>query len=722
MQRMTQKVVNTFVKGLITEAGELTFPENASVDELNCDLRRDGSRRRRLAAAKESNSVLSTFTITDSELVNTGTWSNVGGQTGLEFLVVQKGATLHFYNKAEAPYSDALETNSIDLTAYEHATSNGAGIAGAQFASIQGALVVASPEINTIYIQRDNTTGALTVTTLSFRTRDFEWQGDRSTYDAEGSSSPGAGRIYDTQNTGWAGSKGAAALSTYRSANSNKYPPLTHPWYSGKDNSGNFSESEWKKVFGGSSLIGNGYYILDFFTKDRQTASGVSGIGTDPVESRFAVVEAFGERVFYAGLSGEESGTILFSRIVETLNDLGECFQQNDPTSEEISDLLDNDGGVIKISGCVGIKKLYNIGSALFVFAENGIWKIDGVDGVFRASQYSIQKISEVGLLSETSFVAAEGIPFWWSRFGIHTMTFEQVSGQAREENISISTIQSYWDDIGTEQKLMVKAVYDRINKRIYWGYPNNGETVNAKINNFLLLDVPLQAFIPWEIKDESGATDAIVGLAFYSGYGSGDIELDVITSAGDDVVTSAGDDVVSTQLSDFATGDPAIVLLIRDGATNKLTMGGFSGSDFLDWGSANYSSYAVAGYEFLGDMLLQKNAPYITTYMRLTETGWTGDDITGYDPVNESSLLMSNFWDFGRRASSNPQQVYRLKFTPVIDEAALGTFDYPEDVITTRTKLRGRGRSMRLRFESEQGKDFILLGYSVLGGVNARF
>ena len=34
-QSLSQKTTNTFIKGLITEAGELTFPEGASVDELN---------------------------------------------------------------------------------------------------------------------------------------------------------------------------------------------------------------------------------------------------------------------------------------------------------------------------------------------------------------------------------------------------------------------------------------------------------------------------------------------------------------------------------------------------------------------------------------------------------------------------------------------------------------------------------------------------------------
>ena len=54
-QSLNQKTVNNFVKGLITEAAELTFPEGASVNELNCDLRRDGSRRRRESLTLESN-------------------------------------------------------------------------------------------------------------------------------------------------------------------------------------------------------------------------------------------------------------------------------------------------------------------------------------------------------------------------------------------------------------------------------------------------------------------------------------------------------------------------------------------------------------------------------------------------------------------------------------------------------------------------------------------
>jgi hypothetical protein len=706
-QSQSQKTINTFIKGLITEAGELTFPPDASVDELNCDLRRDGSRRRRKGAIAEDNSVLSTFTVATTDLVHTGTWLNVGGQAGLEYLVIQTGATLRFYNKASSPYSGNQLTQTVNLATYEVAGSVGAANVKCQFASLKGALIVASPAIETIYIERDNITEVLSVNLISFKIRDFEWQGDKTEYTTS-TGSPSAGRIYDTQNAGWVGTKGAAALAAYGS-----YPPLTLPWYAGKDASGDFSVTEWEKIYSGSSLIGNGHFILDFFNKVR------SGLSTEIETSKFKSVASFAGRVFYAGLeSSKNSGTILFSRQIDSLDDLGNCFQVNDPTSEDLSDLLDTDGGRIVIPDAVNIKYLYAYGANLYIFADNGVWSINGVDNVFRATEYSIQSISSVGILSAETFVEAEGIPFWWSRFGIHALTFDQVSGLAKEENISVGTIQTFWDDISQDSKSRVTALYDRINKEIYWTYPEDGETNVNKFNKFLILDTVLQAFYPWTVSDEATNTDYIMGFSFYSGFGSDQLILDVV-SAADDVISNS-DDVISTQYTDYITGDPAIVLLIRDGATGKVTMGTFSSNTYLDWGTTNYSSYAEAGYDFKGDLFYQKTSPYVITYMRTTETGWTGDEIAGYEPINPSSLFVSSFWDFKSTPSSVAQQAYRFKTMPVVGD--LNTWDYPSSVISTRLKLRGKGRSTRLRFESEQGKDFILLGYGVIDARNQRY
>ena len=702
-QSLNQKTVNNFVKGLITEAAELTFPDGASVDELNCDLRRDGSRRRREGVALESNYTLSSFTITDDELVNTGNWVNVGGNASLEFLVIQKGNSLYFYNKADLPYSSQAESFSVSLSSYEFSGSIGANNAKCQFASINGTLVVSSEAINTIVVTY--TGSNITVASIAFKTRDFEWQGNVDEYSTN-DSTPSAGRTYDAKNAGWGQGGGPA---DYTKA-------LTHPWYAGKDQDGNYDATEWAKVFAGTTLTANGHFILDFFNKVR------SGLTTETESSRFKSVASFSGRVFYAGLtSAKNAGTILFSRLVEDEADLGKCYQQNDPTAEYLSDLVATDGGFINIPDAVNIQLLYPFRSSLFVFAENGVWQITGVDGIFSATAYGVNRVSNIGLLNPQAFVQAEGLPFWWSRFGIHTLTIDEVSGQGSEQNITISTIQSFWDRISTTAKAKVTSIYDSINKKIYWAYPDNDETVESKLNNILILDLTLSAFYPWKISDQASNTSSVVGLSFYSGFGATELALDVITSAGDDVVTSAGDDVINTQISDFTTGDPALVLLVRDGATNKLTMAKFSDAGFLDWGDTDYTSFAETGYDFIGDLIVKKNAPYIAVYSRLTEQGFTGNEVDGYESIRPSSLLVSTAWDFNSNFGS-PQEAYRFKHPIVVDPDNLSNFNYPEDVIITRLKVRGHGRSMRIKYESTQGKDFILLGWGLVQGRNNRF
>jgi hypothetical protein len=714
-QRLSQKVVNTFIKGLITEAGELTFPEDASIDELNCLLERDGTRRRRLAVGVEENNVLSTFTVNNNFEFTSGLWDNVAGQAGLEFIVVQNGSTLYFYNISSEPYSDNQKSFSVNMSTFEQSGSAGAGTAKVQVASINGDLVVVSEAINPFYITYDPQTDTITTDQIIPRTRDFEWQGDTSTYSTE-EASPSDARTYDTTNAGWTGAKGTAALTAYESANS-AYPPLTHPWYSGKNSDGNFSESEWRKVYSGTSLTGNGHFILDFFNKVRV------GLTTETESTRFKTVAAFSGRVFYAGLtSSKNGGRILFSKQLDNITEAGRCYQQNDPTSEEISDLLDTDGGVILLPDAYNIQKLHVFGPTLFVFAENGVWQISGVDNVFRATEYSISKVTQIGINNASTFVSVEGVPMWWSKHGIHTVSFDEVSGKGQEQNLSISTIQKFFDKIDGNAKDRCVATYDATNKRAHWFYPNNGEGVFNKKNRVLTLDISIQAFYPWEVSDSTPNTDYIIGAQYLQGFGSDFVDFDVYTAAGDDVVTSSGDDVVINKLSQLAQADSSIGLMIFDAATSKMTMGFFQGTDFLDWGDANYSSYAEAGYDFLGDLVLKKNAPYIQVYLRPTETGFVGSDELGYNPVRESSLLVSSYWDFRNNTSSTPQQAYRLKYVPVVNESALNTWDYPENVVTTRLKMRGHGRSMRLRFESEQGKDFVLLGFGIISAANQRF
>lgn len=732
-QRLGQNAVNTFVKGLITEAGELTFPQNASIDELNCLLQRDGSRRRRLAVEYEISASDSSFTVVESSVFTTGVWKNVGGTAGKNWLVVQNGANLYFYSTAAEPYSGNELAATISLTTFAApASSYSVASTKIEMASINGNLVVVSPAIEPAYIEYVSDS-SVTGTIITPRVRDFAWQSDKSAFNDK-DSSPSVGRKYDTANTGWTMAKGAAALTTFKSANSSSYPPLTHPWYSGKNSSGNFDEAEWKKIFSGSSIIGNGHFILNFFDKNRYAAfSAIVEAQPDTIDtsldetedSRFKAVAAFSGRLFYAGLeSAKNSGRILFSRLLEDITEAGDCFQLNDPTSEEIPDLLDTDGGVINIPDAANIQKLTVVGSNLVVFAENGVWSVSGIDNVFSPTGYAVAKVSSVGMVNSKTYADMDGTPVWWSRSGIHVMQADQVSGRLVEKNLSIGTIQSFLDGLDNNAKLQCESVFDKINKRVFWFYPNNGEGTLNKKNNVLILDLVTQSFYPWKITDKAANTDYVMSGQFFESLSSEIVEIDITKNDLTTTLTKLDTttDIVVQRTTQASSATSAIVLMIYNKGTGKMTMGLFSGIDFLDWGSANYSSYAEAGYDFMGDLLLKKTAPYITVYLRPTEEGWTDNGDGSYSIIRDSSLLVSTYWDFRKTVSSAAQEAYRRKFTAVVDPGDLTDFDYPDSIVVSRLKCRGTGRNMRLRFESSQGKDFVLLGFGVLQGVNNRF
>ena len=701
-QSLIQRTVNKFTKGLITEASELTFPEGASVDELNCALEIDGTRRRRKALAYEANHVLSDIVVPKGALIQTLDWYNVAGQPNLEFLVVQVNATLYFYEKSADPLSGNKYVDSVNLNTYTASNGLSPSNERIQVSALNGALVVASPACNTFYVEFNTSTNAFTEVVISFKERDFEWQGTdtdvTSSYFSNGST--GGTRGYDAKNIGW----GATNAPSYTGL------PLTHPWYAGKDANGAFSATDWQEIYTGSSLAANGHFVLNVFNKNR------TGLTNEVEPARFRTVAAYAGRIFYSGIdSAKNGGKIFFSRLSDRLADMGNCYQQFDPTSEVLSDLLDTDGGVVNIPDAFNVRKLHVIGASLLVFAENGVWAVAGVDNVFRATEYAITRISDTGLTYENSFTVADGLPVWWSKTGIFAISKGESLSTPAVQNLTITTIQRFWAKIDNSKKAEIHAEYDTINKRVFWFYPDNGESISYKYNNILVMDMTLQAFYPWRVEDEAVNTSYIMGSSYYGGLGATETVLDVVNGV-DDIVNGA-DDVTSTSFRNYLEGDSEIKVLVRDGATGKITFATFSSSSYLDWGTANYKSFVEAGYDFMGDMTSEKNAPLVTTYMRLTEDGYVANGL-GYDFINPSSCLMSAYWSLSKYAGK-PREIYKLKNVPVVDPSDLSSINYPTDTIVTKSKVRGRGTSLKLRFESAAGKDFHIVGYEVIGAKN---
>jgi hypothetical protein len=149
---MTRQVapleVNSFVQGLITEASPLTFPENASLDEDNFELLRDGSRRRRLGMDFEEGFQIVTTGVDNPEggevAVNTFNWKNAGGTPDKELLVIQTGQNIRVFDVDIEPLSSGQ--------IYSTTVSEASPSQPFSFSVIDGTLVCATGQANILEI------------------------------------------------------------------------------------------------------------------------------------------------------------------------------------------------------------------------------------------------------------------------------------------------------------------------------------------------------------------------------------------------------------------------------------------------------------------------------------------------------------------------------------------------------------------------------------------
>ncbi len=811
-QQVNLKPVNTFNKGLVTEATVMTFPEGASSDELNCDLLKNGARQRRRGIEYEVNYQDSSFSVASGDFIHKENWQNVSGIGGTEFLVVQVNNMVYFYDKSFDTTSASEKPFSINLSNYSVGNSFSVSETPISVSSITGYLVIVSAAINPIVVEYFSSSDSISVERIDIRIRDFEYLGmssniinvartsnvvtintnsshrlsvgdtirvscslgqfngtftvasvpttSRFTYNLTGANltqTNATGLVYETQwdidtekrptsitnnylydvaNQGWwePGVFSKNGTNNYNTPYHNyrasggwdraDYPARNRSWWFSRGTSGFLIEVSYLNSSAGKTLAPNGYFILDFFNQDRSTAVSntestytISGLTVITEPERFSTSASYAGRVWYAGIDSKlNGGKIFFSQVITTKNSLGKCYQEANPTTEDTAGIIDSDGGYILIPDVSDIKALYSAGSVLYVLASNGVWVIGGVDQVFKATEYYVSRVSNFGIVNRKSLVDVSGTPIYWGVSGIFAITNE--NNTPAVSNISES-IKTFYDAINNNNKQSASSVFDRLNNRIYWLYSDEDETVDHKKNKILILDMTLQAYFPWEVKDTTGTSPYLLDAFFLSGLGSSPVDYDVLVNA-DTVITAASDNVIQT-ITSSGSSLTEVKFIVRT-ASGKLTFAEFRNRDFVDWGSADYSSYAETGYDFMGSATLKKNTPYITTYFKRTEQNFVAVG-GGYEADYPSGCFLTTKWDLSGDSSrwSNPSEVYRMVNYPTVDPDDL-TFTYPYDTIVARTKIRGKGRVMRMRFESETGKDFYLIGWEIVSGSNPRY
>jgi hypothetical protein len=756
VKKAAKAEINAFVRGLITEANPLNFPENASVDEVNFELDRDGSRSRRLGMDYESGYMLRSPTlsapVTRDTPIQTFEWENAGSIPGKTLLVVQILNSLDFFDLSLSPVSASGFLGNIVLTSTPSSDNR------YSLASVDGRLVVVDGSGDISIVSFDGT--SFTQETKRIRVRDT-WGISYEPTDNDPTFTPTVNsdfHKYNLYNQSWGlprrnyGNAGAYVdpMTLYRTEYS-KYPSDSEVVYTGLQLQPVSPPSVpterlfinlYKEQFGITVKASRGYFLIDLLRRGASRASEVATNATKHPEMEMQsltcpqdytpnganVVCEFAGRVFYAGFSGtvvdgdgrspDLSNYIAFSMLVKNKNDIVKCYQEGDPTSREGSDLVDTDGGLIRISGADGILQMINIGTNLVVFARNGVWVVSGgSDYGFSATNYKVSRITKFGLLSANSVVQETGRAFYWSTDGIYAIVPTQV-GDLTVENITETTIQTLYESISTADKSRVKGTYDLTGKKIRWIYTQDVPEKSTYVTTELIFDTVLKAFYKHEIVKFSYQFGPEIAGIFKSPPFSFSSTLSNVTAGGVDVIAN-GNPVVYG-VSDSITGVKSTRYLSIEisGGIATYTFANYSNGLFRDWQGVNgvgidAKAYLLTGAITAGDSSIAKQAPYLVMHFERTEDGLSGV----YEPTNPSSCLVRSQWDFTNTINSNKWgplfQAYRYS-RAFIPESTATDFDNGYEIVTSKNKLRGRGRALSLYMETESGKDCRIMGWSL--------
>jgi hypothetical protein len=240
--------------------------------------------------------------------------------------------------------------------------------------------------------------------------------------------------------------------------------------------------------------------------------------------------------------------------------------------------------------------------------------------------------------------------------------------------------------------------------------------------SDLLVFDITLQAFYKNSISSLVSNSPYVSDYVKIPGFVLTESSSEVLV--GSDTVLVSSDTVIITETFAENKSSEFSFLTIRG---TSFTLSKYRNDSYTDWetagsgAGATYSSYLVTGYEMFEDLLRDKTVPYILFYLDRTEDGYELDNSSNIVHSKPSSCLVQAQWNWANSANSGRWgtqfQAYKL-LRNYIPSGVSDPFDYGESVIITKHKLRGHGRCLSLKIQSEQGKALNLLGWGL--SVNA--
>ncbi|WP_033934228.1 hypothetical protein [Vibrio cholerae] len=717
---------NQFQSGLITEGNLLNLPIDSFREGENFILSKSNAwERRKGLGLEESGTTYPAYVdFSDQTLVSSVHIWQTHYSSIPEILVVQFGDKLHFFDTSVDPLSNGkLFINNQEFLTTEGTTED--IISGA---SVEGIFVFATEDADPVSLQiTDITADASTARTkitvdrkiLYLETRDVWGRAEPS---KERPKTLTSDYQYDLLNQGWDAEKISATFAAIGA-----YPSGYDIWWLYK------------------TTAGTDPNIIGKFTPSRMKDNTSTGIGQErqntpaPRGSTVAslqvlasgkpsCIQTFAGRVFYAGFQAtprlindvrpDFRNHVFFSQLVKSNAEISKCYQFADPTSEVDSAIVDTDGGFIKINAARKIVAMEEVSSGLFVIAENGVWLLSGTsDGLFSATGYHVDKITDYGCISPRSVVAYGDTVFYWAEEGIIVLSPDQTTGKHSAQNLTELKIQSLYNDLSTSSKLRSVGTVERTDKYVRWLVSEN-----ANPNNFdleIIFSLRYGAFFINRFKSDITVAERVTGYIPERNVIGNKVVSDYFIVAGVDRVKVESADVtvpLGRRLGDAEFKDTKYLTIKSD--DDSFGFYSFNQDNFKDFGLVDAEAYLLSAPQKLDDTQRRKQIASLATHMLRTDV-WYKDLDGEVTRENESSMLLRIRWDYADSASSNKwtdisrhSQCYRYRRPMNLKQ---GVNVYPYEVITARERIRGSGTAFQFEFRTEPEKDCKLLGWAVV-------
>lgn len=693
-------VENNFTKGLITEVTGVNSPENSVTETENMIFDRRGRALRRPGIDYEAGHLainLATST-TNSGVISEFLWETVSNVSSIAFVVVQYANKLLFFLSDGSAVSSQKKGFEVDLLSFKVTGWTDAQVYTNQVAlsSGNGKLFVVHPYCDPFYVSYDTDTDTISTTLIDVQARDFEGVEDGLDINQRPTTLTNLHK-YNLWNQGWwqkvevravsvLAFQSTLALTAWRSnagGSRADWPNNCDVWWYYKGTipaiasadipefADVFLTTQIAKVAIGNTPAPKGHFLFSAWDTDRSSTVDETNVGlgapvpeTSSGGARPSAVAFYYGRVFYAGVRKDKfASNIYFTQIIERDNQYGNCYQQNDPTSEKSFDLLPSDGGVIKIPDIVNILDMKVIGPSLYIFASNGVWSVTGSNNSsFKATDYQVQKITSFPALSKNTIVDVGGTPIWWNADGIYMLGKNDVSQNDSVQNVTQTTIQTLYNTIPSDAKINAKGAFNQLDGIVYWIYRAAPVVVPADVTRYdsaIVLDTVTKGFYTFQFPTASVVISGIVPV----------------------------NNSLNQKIFKFLT----------TGAVGSLSTG-FTFSELnneimTDWetetGGVDWNSHFITGYRVRGELLKKFQTNYLTV-------------ITQTDPL--SSCYIQGVWDYSNDDQSgrftNPQQVYK-------------TVNYYAGYQRSKVKIRGQGYSLQFKFYSDGRKPFTIIGWA---------